>query len=106
MQIIWKDIPGFEGRYQISNAGTIKYLVTGQYLKPIIGDHGNPIICLHPTPGTHSGTWIKIHQMVARLFVYNPDPAHYNCVFRRDGDKNNNTAENLYWGKYNTQINS
>ena len=62
---IWKDIPGFEGRYQINDAGVVKYLATGQYLKPIIGDHGNPILCLHAAPGTHTGTWVKIHQLVA-----------------------------------------
>lgn len=101
---IWKDIPGFEGRYQINDAGVVKYLATGQYLKPIIGEHGNPILCLHATPGTHTGTWVKIHQLVAQLFVNNPDPQHYHCVFRRDGNKNNNAANNLYWGEYKTNL--
>ena len=34
MKEIWKDIPGYEGKYQASNMGRVKNVVSGRVLKP------------------------------------------------------------------------
>lgn len=32
----WKDVPGYEGLYQISDFGNVKSLISNRLLKPII----------------------------------------------------------------------
>jgi hypothetical protein len=43
---IWKDIKGFENKYQISNLGRIKSLLTNKYLKHCINGSGYYLVTL------------------------------------------------------------
>ena len=45
-----------------------------------------------------------IHRLVARCFVHNPAPAFFNVVHHKDGNRMNNTTENLEWT--NRQMNN
>lgn len=40
---------------------------------------------------------MKIHRLVAKAFVPNPDPEHKICVNHKSGQKANNYAPNLEW---------
>lgn len=90
---IWKDIEGFEGRYQVSNKGRVKSLHfnwsdTSKILKPQRFPKGY----LRVTIG---GKIIGIHRLVAMAFIDNPKGLPQ--VNHIDGDKANNNVENLEW---------
>lgn len=39
----------------------------------------------------------RIHRLVAKTFIPNPDPEHFTDVNHIDGNKSNNRADNLEW---------
>ena len=103
---IWKDIPGYEGIYQISNNGKIKSIphvikanqnggmrVTKEYVKTTyVGWHGYVWVslCKNGKSKTYS-----IHRLVALTFIENPNK--FPAVNHIDGNKENNCIENLEW---------
>lgn len=95
---IWKDVPEFEGYYQVSNFGRIYSLPklgkgnhNGKILKQFIASKYLRII-LYKSKCSKS---VKIHRLVATLFVNNPQ--NKPCVDHIDGDRLNNKADNLRW---------
>ena len=102
---VWKDIPGFEGKYQVSNTGqvrTLNYKRTGQtkILKQGIGTHGYKIINLYKN---HSSKTYTVHRLVAQAFI--PNPNNYPVVNHKDENKHNNAVWNLEWASYSYNIN-
>lgn len=79
---IWKDVPGFETRYQISNMGRIKsksyirsngfglYRTREQIIKPYKEPFGYLAIKLYKDGKCKQA---KIHRLVAIAFIPNPD---------------------------------
>ena len=103
---IWKDIKGYEGKYQISNLGRVKSLKrnikpTAPYqksktckeriLKDCVGSHGYKHVSLE-------GKKHCIHRLVATAFTENNE--NYNCINHKDGNKLNNSIDNLEWCSY------
>lgn len=102
---IWKDIPGFEGRYQCSNFGRIKSLPRSrrcrngysEYIGCIVkqqnGNAGYSRVALR---GCDSRTkMFSTHRLVAILFIDNPlNAPEVNHI---DGNKENNHYSNLEW---------
>ena len=97
MNEIWKDIDGYEGLYQVSNLGNVKslnYRRTGKerILKP--GNNGLGylfVILCNNGKLKH----FKIHRLVAKAFLENPD--NKSDVNHKDEDKTNNNVDNLEW---------
>lgn len=88
------DIPGYEGRYQISNHGNVRslnYQNTGKskLLTPVKHHMGYLLV--------HLGVKkIKmIHTLVAEAFIPNPEQKPF--VNHIDGNKHNNDVSNLEW---------
>ena len=103
MQEIWKDIPGYEGFYQISRSGKVKSLtrviiwrntlkeLKGKTLKPST-NKGYLYIVLYKNGGKKTK---KIHQLSAITFL-NHKPNKYKIVVDHiDNDRSNNRIENL-----------
>ncbi len=102
---VWKDIPGYEGRYQASNLGRVRSLdrrvnichgatrlMRGRVLKPA-GSKRDPH--LYVVLG-HGAMGSPVHQLVARTF-HGPCPDGQE-VRHLDGDPLNNRADNLAYG--------
>ena len=92
---IWKDIPGYEGRYQVSNEGRVKSFARKE---PTIMsqkiDRGYARVGLRHK-SSREQTHYAIHRLVAEAFI--PNPGNKPVVNHLDGCKTNNYATNLEW---------
>lgn len=102
----WRDVPGFEGHYQVSNLGRVKSLARvltnclGQqrrYPERImrlkhraIDDYVCVILRLGGTPTT-----FKVHRLVAAAFYGERDSSWH--VDHLNGDRADNRVTNLMW---------
>ena len=87
----WKDIPGYEGYYQISSFGQVKNIQTNKLLKGDINNAGYKRVVLY-TPTKHR---YFIHQLVAKIFCEGWQNGL--VVNHIDGNKQNNNKNNLEW---------
>lgn len=94
----WRDIEGFEGFYQVSNAGRVRSLdheTAGKRWKGRIlslGCSGYQTVKLSKGKERTSK---RVHRLVALAFIDNPE-GHIE-VNHLDGNKKNNRVENLEW---------
>lgn len=101
---IWKDIPGYEDKYQVSNLGRVlscdrhltgkkgkKYIIPKKILKPALCDgYWTVAIC----KDDKLKTW-RIHRLVAMTFI--PNPENKPWINHISGVKTDNRIENLEW---------
>ena len=88
----WKDIPGTNGEYKISNYGKVMTTKTGRILTPSIDARGYERVSLFKMDRTRR---YKVHRLVAITFIPNPDGKKQ--VNHKDGNKRNNNVDNLEW---------
>lgn len=86
----WKPVKGYEDFYQISNLGNISNY--RKVLKPFINNSGYQVIDLRV-----NGIRKKflIHRLVAKHVIVNPQ--NLKVVNHKDGNKLNNSVDNLEW---------
>lgn len=96
---IWKDIPNYEGMYQVSNLGEVKSLnynhtKCAKLLKISIDNYGYGTV-------TIDGKRVKVHRLVAQTFI--PNPYNLPQVNHKNENKTDNRVSNLEWcdAKYN-----
>ena len=102
MNEIWKDIPGFEGHYQVSNLGKVrarKYIMINGCLEIVPGkilsqtkSRGYPYTGVQLNNKRRS---FSVHRLVAICFI--PNPKSLPEVNHIDGIKTNNKITNLEW---------
>lgn len=102
----WKAVPGWEGRYEVSNQGRVRSLprqvhdrlrgrqwhISGGIMKP--GTRGKGYKCVALTDKNRSTTQ-SIHKLVCLAFHGAPNGK--TEVAHADGDPANNRASNLRW---------
>lgn len=103
--IEWRDIPGFEGLYQVSSHGQVisceKTIIIGDYrtprtlaqriMRPFISN-GYLSVFLKKNGDRRK---YSVHRLVACVFIPNPD--NFLIVNHKHGDKLDNRATELEW---------
>lgn len=116
MEEIWKDVPGYEGSYIVSNTGRVvsksrlvkikskwgqntSYKLKGRELK---GNKCGGYLTVDLCDMNNIKKKIGIHRLVAIAFL--PNPYNLPHVNHRDESRDNNCINNLEWctAKYNT----
>ena len=96
---VFKDVPGYEGLYSISNAGRIYSYRRNRLMVPKQTKIGYLRVTL--CDGNGGQRTVSIHRLVASVFIPNPNAKptvnHINEI------KNDNRVENLEWATHAEQ---
>lgn len=101
MEEIWKDVPGFEGYYQVSSMGRVKSVdrvkcdgvrMKGRIRKTHLDACGYELVQLRKDGAMKH---FSVHRLVALAFI--PNPEGLPQVNHIDEVRNHNTVDNLEW---------
>lgn len=91
---IWKDIEGYNGKYQVSSWGRVRNAERGSILTPYKNKKGYLKVGLCVS-GRKSPKKYRVNRLVAKAFIENPKGLPQ--VNHKDGNKENNSVTNLEW---------
>lgn len=89
------DIPGYEGKYAITEDGKIYSYRSKKFINPYIDDHGYRRVDLGDKK-------YRIHVLLGRIFI--PNPENLPTIDHIDRNKLNNDLTNLRWADRKTQV--
>jgi hypothetical protein len=84
---MWKKIKQ-NNNYSVSDRGDVRNDKTGAILKPATVYNGYLRVCI-------CGKMYRVHRLVADAYIDNP--CNYPQVNHKDGNKKNNSVDNLEW---------
>lgn len=100
MKEVWKDVEGFEGRYEISNFGRVRSRISMRNGRKVLKEYfhvlkhsisrGYHRVCLIDDMGGRNMR--SVHRLVATAFIGDCTDLEIN---HKDGDKSNNQVSNL-----------
>lgn len=103
----WRNIPGYEGLYQVSNIGRIRSLdrlvmkwngmriVHSQIISQIRSGNGYMSVTLSRDGKKHQ---VTVHRLVAISFLDNPN--NLPTINHKNGIRDDNRVDNLEWCSY------
>jgi len=91
---IFREVPGYHGRYMVSNKGRVFSELHNKMLSPGKNKDGYLFVNLTKRKNGNIRHW-SIHRLVAVAFIPNPD--NLPQINHKDEDKTNNCVENLEW---------
>jgi hypothetical protein len=91
----WRPVKGYEGIYEVSQAGEIRNVKKRNILTQKVGKIGYPIVQLSRN---NKQTTKSVHRILAHAFL--PNPFNLPTVNHIDGNKQNNSLSNLEWASY------
>lgn len=101
---IWKDVPGYEGTYQVSSFGRIKSIPRTRMVNGGVKNYKelirkpmviNKYLSLSAKSPGKKNKQLRVHRVVAQVFV--PNPENKPHVNHKDCNKLNNHYLNLEW---------
>jgi hypothetical protein len=99
MEEIWKDVPLYEGIYQVSNTGKLKSFhgnvaknSNGFIIREKPDKDGYRRCVLY---GNKIKLAVEIHRLVAMMFI--PNPENKPCINHKDFNRSNCSVDNLEW---------
>ena len=110
---IWKDIPGYEGYYQVSTLGNIKALQKKYYIcnsslvykdEKIMKQKTNRGYKIIELNKNGKSKRFQVHRLVALTFIPNIENKPY--IDHIDGCRINNKLENLRWVTHKENMNN
>lgn len=102
--LLWKDIPDYEGFYQVNNIGEVRSVermvknrygqrkVPSKVLKPGVDTYGYYMVYLSKNGVARTR---GVGRLVALAFI--PNPNNYSHCHHKDFNVKNNRVENLEW---------
>ena len=97
MTEVWKEVDGYNGRYEISNLGRLRSFAqdskNGKIKTGNKETKGYLAVVLYDSEGNKK--CYKMHRLVANAFIDNPD--NLPQVNHKDENKENNSVDNLEW---------
>lgn len=90
---IFKDIEGYEGKYQITSWGRVYSVDNEKFLNAERTEKGYLRVDLYDSHGMRKHH--KVHRLVADAFIRNPYGKPQ--INHKDGNKTNNSVTNLEW---------
>jgi hypothetical protein len=88
----WRAIPGYTGKYEVSNLGSVRTIRNGRMLKQRVDRAGYMSVRLSSNGNTHT---FFVHRLVAESFI--PRSPYHPVVNHLNGNKTDNRSENLEW---------
>ena len=111
MHTLWKDIPGYEGRYQASTDGQIRSCAWISHIEPrngkaaydrphkskilrmCVGSNGYYYVGLRKSAKANKASYLPVHHLVALTYLGERPVGAVIC--HKDGDKLNCSVNNL-----------
>lgn len=90
---IYRDIPGYEGKYQVTSWGRVYSVNKERFLIQQENEKGYLRVTLMEKNGKAKHK--KVHRLVAAAFI--PNPEDKPQINHKDGNKVNNSITNLEW---------
>ena len=91
----WRDVVGYEKYFKISNKGNVFSKRSNKVLKLHTHPNGYYIFSTHLDGRKSKAICFKVHRLVAKAFIDNPE--NKPVVNHIDGVKLNNNVNNLEW---------
>lgn len=90
----WHDIPGYGGRYQVSDSAEVRRVLKGRMRHMSQWKNASGYWCVALSANGKTRVW-RVHQLVLLAFV-GPRPDGYEGA-HLDGSRTNNAPANLRW---------